>query len=87
LTSYPIYCNNGIITINYIVKNGGLYMNVAYSTIIFTIINFVLLFAIIIAIYKGIQTVKIFVNRNKRMDEKLDIIINKLENKEVKQDN
>ena len=62
-------------------------MNVAYSTIIFTIINFVLLFAIIIAIYKGIQTVKIFVNRNKRMDEKLDIIINKLENKEVKQDN
>ena len=62
-------------------------MNVVYSTIIFTIINFVLLFAIIIAIYKGIQTVKLFVNRNKRMDEKLDIILNKLENKEVKQDN
>ena len=62
-------------------------MRVDYSTIIFTIINFVLLFAIIIAIYKGIQTVKIFVNRNKRMDEKLDIILKKLENNEVKQEN
>ena len=52
------------------------------STIVFTIVNIAILVAIIIGIYKSIQRFKIYVNRNKKMDEKLDIILNKLENKE-----
>ena len=51
------------------------------STIVFTIVNIAILVAIIIGIYKSIQRFKIYVNRNKKMDEKLDIILNKLENK------
>ena len=57
-------------------------MKVEYSTIIFTIVNFVLLFAIIIAIYRGVQAVKKFINKNKQMDEKLDIILNELKKRE-----
>ncbi|WP_236883773.1 carboxymuconolactone decarboxylase [Clostridium botulinum] len=45
-------------------------------------INLVLLFLIITVIFKGIQGLKYFINRNKEMDKKLDIIISKLENKQ-----
>jgi F0F1-type ATP synthase membrane subunit b/b' len=51
-------------------------------SIIITVINFILLFAIIIVIYKAIQGFKNFVNRNKEMDKKIDVILNKSENKE-----
>jgi len=51
------------------------------STIVFTIINFALLIAIIIGIYKSIQGLKNYVNRNKEMEKKIDLILNKLENK------
>ncbi|WP_242825255.1 carboxymuconolactone decarboxylase [Clostridium botulinum] len=45
-------------------------------------INLVLLFLIITVIFKEIQGLKYFINRNKEMDKKLDIIISKLENKQ-----
>jgi len=51
------------------------------TTIVFTIINFAILIAIIIGIYKAIQGFKNYVNRNKEMEKKIDIILNKLENK------
>lgn len=53
-------------------------------SIIVTVINFVLLFAIIIVIYKAIQGLKNFANRNKEMDKKIDVLLSKLENKEKK---
>jgi len=56
-------------------------MGVSFSTIGFTIINFVILIAIIIGIYKSIQGVKNYVNRNKEMEKNIDTILNKLENK------
>ncbi|MBU3191538.1 hypothetical protein K9O30_19470 [Clostridium bowmanii] len=51
-------------------------------SIIITVINFILLFATIIVIYKAIRGFKNFINRNKEMDKKIDVILNKLENKE-----
>ncbi len=56
-------------------------MGISLSKIIFTIINFALLIAIIIGIYKVMQCFKNHVNRNKEMEKKIDIILNKLENK------
>ncbi len=55
--------------------------SVRTTTIVFTIINFAILIAIIIGIYKAIQGFKNYVNRNKEMEKKIDIILNKLENK------
>ena len=57
-------------------------MGLNYITIIFTVINFAILVAIIIGIYKAIQGFKSFVDRNKKMDKKIDLILNKLENKD-----
>ncbi|GAA0065126.1 carboxymuconolactone decarboxylase [Clostridium sporogenes] len=57
-------------------------MEINYLSIITSIINLVLLFLIIIVIFKGIQSVKHFIKRNKEMDKKLDIIMKRLENKE-----
>ncbi|MGV8984392.1 hypothetical protein [Clostridium sp.] len=57
-------------------------MEINGFSIIITVINFILLFAIIIVIYKAIQGFKNFVNRNKEMDKKIDVILNKLKNKE-----
>ncbi|MTK10951.1 MAG: hypothetical protein F8N39_02250 [Clostridiaceae bacterium] len=62
-------------------------MEIHYSQIIATVINFALLFAIIMVIYKSIQYFKNFVSRNKKMDEKIDIILSKLENNKNKEDN
>jgi len=59
-------------------------MGINYSTIIITVINFVLLLAAIVVIYKVAQAFKDFIRRNKRMENKIDVILNKLENKEDK---
>ncbi|WP_341456823.1 carboxymuconolactone decarboxylase, partial [Clostridium botulinum] len=53
-----------------------------YGSIIALVINLVLIFLIIKTIFKAIQSLKHFINRNKEMDKKLDIIISKLENKQ-----
>ena len=50
-------------------------------TILATIINFAILIAIIILLYKAIKGVKNFINRNKELDRKVDIILSKLEHK------
>ncbi|MBU3113639.1 hypothetical protein [Clostridium lacusfryxellense] len=55
-------------------------MGLNFTTIMFTVINFVLLFAIIVVIYKVIQSFKSFVNRNKEMEKKIDIILKRLGN-------
>ena len=47
-------------------------MKLDYTIIITTIINVSLLFVILIAVCKGIQWCKVFVNRNKEIDEKLN---------------
>ena len=60
-------------------------MGINYSTIIITVVNFVLLLAAIVVIYKVAQAFKDFIRRNKRMENKINVILKKLENKEDKQ--
>ncbi len=57
-------------------------MEVDNKIIIISIINVILIFVILIAIYKGIKWCKNFFNRNKEIDEKLDIILKKLNNED-----
>ncbi|NFK79562.1 carboxymuconolactone decarboxylase [Clostridium botulinum] len=57
-------------------------MEINYGSIIALVINLVLMFLIIKVIFKAIQGLKCFINRNKEMDKKLDIIMSKLENKQ-----
>lgn len=57
-------------------------MGIDYSTIIMSVINLILLFAVLVMIYKAIQGFKSFVKRNKEMEKKIDIILKKLENNE-----
>lgn len=54
-------------------------IEINYLNIIVAVINFAILFAIIIMIYKAIRGFKKFNNRNKEMDKKIDIILKKLE--------
>ena len=61
-----------------------IHMGTNYFVIIATIINFAILVAIIIVIYKAVQWLIKFTNRNKEMDKKIDIILSKLDNKEDK---
>ncbi|WP_288222507.1 hypothetical protein [uncultured Clostridium sp.] len=49
--------------------------------ILATIINFSILIAIIILLYKAIKGIKSFINRNKELDGKVDIILSKLDDK------
>lgn len=56
-------------------------MEIDYSTSIISVINLVLVFAVLVVIYKGIQGFKSFVNRNREMEKKIDIILKKLEDK------
>ncbi|WP_333887222.1 hypothetical protein [Clostridium sp.] len=56
-------------------------MQVDYVAIICTVINFILLFLIMVIIYKSIRGFKNFIDRNKEMDKKIDSILNKLKNK------
>lgn len=57
-------------------------MDINLTTIIGTVINIALLFGIIIFIIKAVLGLKRFYDRNKEMDKKLDIILDKLKSKE-----
>jgi large-conductance mechanosensitive channel len=59
-------------------------MEINILTIIATIINFALLGAIIIVLIKAIKGIKNFINRNKELDKKVDIILSKLDKKDSK---
>ena len=52
-------------------------MGIKITTIILTIINFAILVAILIGIYKAVRGFKNFVDRNKKMDKKIDIIVSR----------
>lgn len=54
-------------------------MQIKYMTLFMTWINVGLIILIIIGIYKGIKGFKSLINKNKQMDEKLDIILDELE--------
>ncbi|MCB2340424.1 hypothetical protein LGK96_08945 [Clostridium estertheticum] len=56
-------------------------MNILYNLILEKDESNTIVIAIIIGIYKAIQGFKNYVNRNKEMEKKIDIILNKLENK------
>ncbi|NNU76276.1 hypothetical protein [Clostridium estertheticum] len=56
-------------------------MEISLFTIFFTIVNIAIVVALIIGIYKAIQIFKSYVNRSKNMEKKIDIILDKLENK------
>ena len=56
-------------------------MEVDISVILWTIINITLVAAIGICIYKGIKAVGNLINENREMNKKLDIILNKLDEK------
>lgn len=53
-------------------------MDINYASIIALVINLVLIFLIIKTIFKAIQSLKHFINRNKEIDKKLDIIMKKI---------
>ncbi|WP_259473291.1 hypothetical protein [Clostridium estertheticum] len=57
-------------------------MEIDLLRIFFTIVNIAIVVALIIGIYKAIQIFKSFLNRSKNMEKKIDIILDKLENKE-----
>jgi hypothetical protein len=67
--------------IQLLIQKGGFDMKIIYITIAATIINLILFVAIAIVVYKAIQGIKGFINRNKELDKKVDTILNKLENK------
>ncbi|GEP67188.1 hypothetical protein CBE01nite_49560 [Clostridium beijerinckii] len=54
-------------------------MQINYMTLIMNWINFGVIILIIIGIYKGVKAFKSFIKRNKQMNEKLDIILDTLE--------
>ncbi len=59
-------------------------MKVEFTSTIVTILNLAALIGCIVLIYKSIGSFKKFINRNKEMDKKMDLILNKLENEEDK---
>jgi hypothetical protein len=59
-------------------------MKIIYITIAASIVNVILFAAITIVIYKAIQGIKGFINRNKELENKVDTILNKIENKNDK---
>jgi uncharacterized protein YneF (UPF0154 family) len=54
------------------------------SIIIATIINLALLIAIIILLYKAIKGIKSFINKNKELNKKIDIILSEMDKKDSK---
>ncbi|KYN76812.1 hypothetical protein A0J52_14210 [Clostridium sporogenes] len=56
-------------------------MDINWASIFFCFINLLLLFLIIIGIFKVVKNIKIFINRNKEIEKKIDTIINNLEDK------
>lgn len=59
-------------------------MEINILTIIFTLINIAILVAIVIVLFKAIRGIKNFINRNKELDKKIDIILSKLDEKDNK---
>jgi hypothetical protein len=53
-------------------------MDINISTIVFTIINVLVLIAIIAIIYSGIKKFRSFIKRNREIDRKLDRVLEKL---------
>lgn len=53
-------------------------MEIRYTSLLITLINFALIIAIILGIFKVIKEVKSFINRSKQIDKKLDIILDEL---------
>lgn len=56
-------------------------MNIDYSVIIISLINIVLLIVIILGLYKAYRGIRDFIIGNKEMNKKVDIILNKLNDK------
>ena len=54
-------------------------MEINVLAIITVLINFALLFAIIIVLFNAIKGIKNFINRNKELDKKVDMILRKLD--------
>lgn len=59
-------------------------MEVNYTVILVTIINVVLLTAIGVVLYKVAKNFKRFIERNREIDKKVDIILKKLEESDSK---
>ncbi|WP_291573796.1 hypothetical protein [Clostridium sp. UBA4548] len=59
-------------------------MEVNYTVILVTIINVVLLTAVGVVLYKAAKSFKRFVERNREIDKKVDIILKKLEESDSK---
>ncbi|MBL4932157.1 hypothetical protein [Clostridium paridis] len=59
-------------------------MDINLSTIVMTIINIVVLIAIIVIIYNGIKSFRSFIKRNQDIDRKLDIITKRLDEQDNK---
>lgn len=56
-------------------------MQINWTGLNVTIINIGLYLVILIGIFKAIKEIKNFINRNKEMDIKIDVIMNNLGNK------
>ncbi|MBW6409283.1 hypothetical protein [Clostridium weizhouense] len=56
-------------------------MDINYSTLIMTLINFALLIMCVFIVFKAIRGFKNFIIRNKAIDQKLDTILDKLKEK------
>ena len=59
-------------------------MDINISTIVFTIINVLVLIAIVAIIYSGIKNFRAFIKRNKEFDRKLDMVLDKLDEQDNK---
>lgn len=57
-------------------------MEINILTIVATLINFALIVAIVMVICKAIICIKNYITRNKELDKKVDIILNKLNEKD-----
>lgn len=53
-------------------------------TMVFTVLNIAIWIAIIVGIIKGIKEIRKFINRNKEIDRKLDVILTELEKNDNK---
>lgn len=57
-------------------------MEINILTITATLINFALIVAILMVIFKAIIGIKNYINKSKELDKKVDIILNKLDEKD-----
>lgn len=59
-------------------------MDFRITQIIATLVNFAILFAMGIVLFKVVKGIKNFINRNRELDKKMDIILSKLDEKDNK---